>query len=235
MQDVIPVGVFEAIQEHLRERTAHAELGWEAGADEEDTLTGDFCGSLRTRGWIESTEDRVHWQWRVTYKKFRGRGHGASEKETGADGVFQVEVRPGDTSVIVPKGVLFQAKKYRGSGRSDLIDQVEEMERTAPGGSAVFEFGPNGYRGASGRDILETRELSPTKIPHPEERLGSYLADRFMPCEAGLRGMYYDAVRGNLIVPLEQGGVKLVNVSLGHRVAVQVTSGRSRRAGHKGV
>ena len=31
-----------------------------------------------------------------------------------------------------------------------------------------------------------------------------------MPCEAGLRGMYYDAVRGNLFVPLEQGGVKLV-------------------------
>ena len=113
-----------------------------------------------------SSQPRIvctRWQWRVTYKKFRGRGQGAPEKETGADGVFQVEVRPGETFVIVPKGVLFQAKKVRGSGRSALIDQVEEMERIAPGGSAVFQFGPNGYIGVSGRDILVTTELSPRK------------------------------------------------------------------------
>ena len=35
------------------------------------------------------------------------------------------------------------------------------MEEFAPGGSAVFEFGPKGYRGASGQDILAARELTP--------------------------------------------------------------------------
>jgi hypothetical protein len=116
--------------------------------------------------------------------------------------IFQIEVHL-PNAVVVPKVILFQAKKYEGSSRSDLIYQVEKMESTAPNGSAVFEFGPDGHKGALGRDILETRKLSPTKIPHPGHGLGSYLADRFMPCEAGLRGMYYDAVRRNLIVPMK--------------------------------
>lgn len=226
MQDVIPPGVFRDIQTHLREQTAHAEQGWEAGSDEEDTLTGDFCGSLRTSGWVESRENGTRWQWRVTYKKLRGRGRDAPEKMTGADGVFQVEVRPSDTPLFIPKGILFQAKKYQGSSRSDLITQVEEMERIAPGGSAVFEFGPDGYFGVSGRDVIVSQQIDPKRIPHPERPLGSYLADEFLPCEAGLRGMYYDAVRGNLSVPLERGGVKLVRVSLRHRIALQVTAKR---------
>ena len=73
MQDLIPHEVFRAIQEYLRERTAHAERGWHAGAEDEDTLTGDFGGSLRTSEWIESTQNGVLWQWRVNYKKIRGK------------------------------------------------------------------------------------------------------------------------------------------------------------------
>ena len=94
MQDVIPKGVFGAIQNHLRNRIAHAEQGWEAGEEEEDTLTGDLGGSLRTGGWIRSIQDDIPWHWRVTYKKFRGRGVNALESETGADGIFQIEVYP---------------------------------------------------------------------------------------------------------------------------------------------
>lgn len=222
MQDVIPKGVFREIQAHLRKRMIHAEKGWDAGADEEDTLTGDLGGSLRTDGWIESSKSDESWYWRIHYKKFRGRGDDAPEKETGADGIFQIEAHPGDDTLIVSKGVLFQAKKYRGSSRGDMIGQVNKMERIAPGGSAVFEYGPDGYHGASGRDILSKRDLHPHQIPHPEGALGDYLADRFLPCESGLRGMYYDAVRENLVVPLAQGGVKLLRVSLRHRISVDV-------------
>lgn len=228
MQDVIPQGVFREVQAHLREGAAHAEGGWEAGSDEEDTLTGDFGASVRTPGWVESRDDGARWQWRITYKKLRGRGRDAPEKVIGADGIFQIEVRPFGTSVVIPKGILFQAKKYQGSSRSDLIPQVEDMERVAPGASAVFEFGPNGYFGVSGREILVTRQLDPDRVPHPERRLGSYLADEFLPCEAGLRGMYYDPFRGNLFVPLAGGEVRVVQISVRHRIALQVVSERSR-------
>jgi len=222
LQDIIPAPLFRTIRVYLIDRTAHAEQGWNAGADEEDTLTGDFGGSLRTGGWTESPENGTLWRWRVTYKKFRGRGKDAIEKDTGADGIFQIDVYRAGETLIVSKGVLFQAKKYQGSSRSELIKQVRDMERTAPGGSAIFEFGPDGYRGASGRDILGARESDPDRIPHPEERLGNYLAYRFMPCKSGLRGMYYDAVREILVVPLEDGQVKVVKVSLRHRLSVEV-------------
>jgi len=219
---VIPESTFGAIQNYLRERTEHAEGGWDAGADEEDTLTGDFGASLRTRGWIISGDNRTRSAWRVTYTKFRGRGPRAPEKETGADGIFQIEVYPSDAPVLFSKGVLFQAKKYQGSSRGDLIEQVEKMEQIASGGTAVFEFGPQGYRGSSGREILAANELTATRIPHPERALGNYLADSFLPCESGLRGMYFDAERGNLVVPEGIAGVKLVRIRLKERIALQV-------------
>jgi hypothetical protein len=189
VQDVIPERVFRAIQKHLRERTALAERGWPAGEDDEDTLTGDFGGALRTGSWKQIQQNRVRWEWRVNYKKIGSK----AEKRIGADGIFQIEVQPSEgLSLVIYKSILFQAKKYKGGSRGSLIDQVELMEGIAPGGSAVFEFGPKGYRGAVGRVILEERGRNQRRIPQPEESLGVFLADRFLPCEAGLRNMYYD-------------------------------------------
>lgn len=219
MQDVIPEVVFAEIQGHLRERTTHAEQGWEAGSDEEDTLTGDLCGSLRTPGWVRVQSDGQSWEWRISYKKFRGRGRGAAEKQIGADGIVQVEVRPGLANEIVHKGLLFQAKKIAGSSRREMHRQVEGMESVAPGGSAVFEYGPRGYRAASGQEILRPETRDVIRIGRPN--LSDYLSDRFLPCTAGLRGMYYDAVRGNLIVP-GSDGPHTYKVSLRHRVLIEV-------------
>jgi hypothetical protein len=202
LQDIIPPDSFKELQTHLREGVLHAEAGWEAGSEDEDTLTGDFGGSLRTHGWIDFPQSIEPWQWRITYKKFRGRGGGAPEKVIGADGIVVVEVHLGNGGLMVSKGVLFQSKKAKGSSRGDMLDQVRRMEQTAPGGSAVFEFGPGGYRGASGRDILSAKEQQLTRIPHPEYQLGDYLAEQFLPCKSGLRGMYYDAVRENIVVPV---------------------------------
>jgi hypothetical protein len=218
VQDVIPERVFRAIQKHLRERTALAERGWPAGEDDEDTLTGDFGGALRTGGWKQVQQNRVRWEWRVNYKKIGSK----AEKRIGADGIFQIEVQPSDgSSLVFYKSILFQAKKYEGSSRGSLIDQVELMEEIAPGGSAVFEFGPEGYRGAVGRVILEERERNQRRIPHPDESLGSFLADRFLPCGAGLRNMYYDFKRKVIFVPSLEGGV-FKQVSLRHSVEVKV-------------
>lgn len=219
MIDIIPSELFRGIQAHVRDRTTHAEEGWAAGSDEEDTLTGDFGGSLRT-AWAEHDEKGTHWQWRITYKKFRGRGAGALEKETGADGIFQIEVYPDDDGLVVTKGIIFQAKKVKGSSRADLLDQVQKMERIAPYGSAVFEFGPDGYKGASGNEILILADQS-GHIPHAQESLAGYLADKFLPCRSGLRGMYYDAVRHRLVVPGAEGA-KIVELRLGHRIGLEV-------------
>src|SRR2546426_834811 len=89
-------------------RARTAVEGWEDGSEDEDTLTGDLGATLRTRRSTVTANGQT-WVWRVRYKKFRGRGHRALERATGADGIFQIEVTTGDQKHF--KGVLFQAKK----------------------------------------------------------------------------------------------------------------------------
>jgi hypothetical protein len=228
LRDVIPSSVFEAIQRHLRERTKHAEGGWEAGSDDEDTLTGDLGGSLRTAGWRKTRDVDDEWEWRVSYKKFRGHGQGALEKTIGADGIVQVEVRPAMAGEIVTKGVLFQAKKHKGSSRTKLKGQVADMEDCAPGGSAVFEYGPNGYRAESGASIAK-KSNQDAGIPHPDMPLAEYLADSFLPCESGIRGMYYDAVRGVLEVPTPRGEPRFFQTKIKHRITISARRSKQRR------
>jgi len=95
------------------------------------------------------------------------------------------------------------------------------MERAAPGGSAIFEFGPDGYRAAPGSVMIREINARPTRIPHPTEPIGTYLADQFFVCTSGLRGMYYDAVRQNLIVPVE-GAIRIIPASLRHRLRIDI-------------
>jgi hypothetical protein len=223
MEDVIPDEVLREIKVYLHKQIARAERGWHAGEEDEDTLTGDFGGSLRTDGWITTGANGGSWAWQISYKKFRGGGPNAPEKSLGADGVFQIEVRVNDTSILVFKAILFQAKKDRSSSRGNLLKQVRDMEQIAPGGSAVFEFGPNGYRAASGDEILIMSERNPQRIPHPNQPLDSFLADRFLPCESGLRGMFYDAERQNLIVPQKDGTIRIVNIRIPNVIELEVT------------
>ena len=219
MRDVLPDPVFEAVQGHLQSGAEHAQTGWEAASEDEDTVTGDFGCSLRT-GWKEINSAKGAWRWLVTYKKFRGRGRGAVEKTFCADGIVQVEAFSADGDLHT-KGVLFQAKKASASQGQDMRNQVRLMESLAPGGSAVFEFGPEGYRAESGtiviRDIGSIRER-PLERARP---IGRYLSDEFMTCQSGLRGMYFDAVRKVLLIPAHDT-IKAVPLFLRHRLRIDI-------------
>ncbi|MCW5982360.1 MAG: hypothetical protein KIT09_30015 [Bryobacteraceae bacterium] len=219
MLDVLPKPLFNAVERGLRERANLGHSGWESASEDEDTLTGDFCGGLRT-SWAEIGTDNGLWRWRISYKKFRGRGPRAFEKEAGADGIVQVETH-GPSGEITIKGVLFQAKKAGGSSRSDLAEQVRKMEELAPNGSVVFEFGRDGYRAAAGSIILTEIENDPRRIPRPSIQISEYLGGQFWPCKSGLRGMYFDAVRKILVVPAD-GAARAIPISLRHRVRLEV-------------
>src|SRR5689334_11979510 len=91
MRDLIPSLVFDSIRRHLRTAAENAVAGWEPNREEEDSLTGDLGRLLITPRMIEVIVDGQVWRWRVAYKKFRGRGDGAFEFESGADGIFQIE------------------------------------------------------------------------------------------------------------------------------------------------
>jgi hypothetical protein len=217
MKDILPEGVYNAIATHITRRAQQAPEGWESGSDEEDTLTGDLGATLRTPRARTVITNGEKWSWRMTYKKFRGRGDHADEKKMGADGILQIEVTRG--SEVRFKGLLFQAKKA-GRFNGNLDSQVKQMEELAPGGSALFEYGPKSYRAIAGRDYLA--HVSPGRgrarsIRARLQPLGGFLAQDFLSCTHGLRGMHFDAARGLLF---ERDGTAH-ELFLLHRITIQ--------------
>lgn len=223
MRNDMPQSVFASVQSHLRMGCLRGEKGWESGRQEEDTLTGDLCGSLRTDGWVELTdEDGGSWRFRVTYKKFRGRGKGAEEKIFGTDGIVEIQIENVDLGTKFGKGLLFQAKKYGDKDKSRLRLQAKKMEKVAAGGSAIFEYGPEKYNGVDSSQVLgNAGDFSRTK---PKSRLGDYLADRFLPCESGKRGMYYDAVARAIVYADDSGNIVRARATLLHRLRIEVVT-----------
>lgn len=218
MRQYLPKVIYTAIQSHLRNAAILAEGGWDAGNDEEDTLTGDLGATLRRTWSVPVSIDGHEWRWQVTYKKFRGRGPGAFEKYRGADGIFQIEIENIETSEFIRKGMLFQAKNQYNMRRAELTRQVSDMERLVPGGSAVIEYGPEIYRAFEGRRFLDIGDERPTIQPI---RLGDFLADSFLGCTIGTLGMYYDAKRRIIIVP--QGDrFRSYRIDIDNRIGIEV-------------
>lgn len=224
MRDAIPSSVFDPIQRHLMRIGNHAQSGWEAGSEEEDTLTGHLGAQLQ-RDWSRAVViDGQRWRWRVRYKKFRGRGYKAFEKESGADGIIQVEVSQGSKEEAIYKGLLFQAKKNSLRRDTKLIEQVGNMERIAPRASVIFVYRSDAYHAVDGDDYLK-ESMGQSTANRVGRQLGSYLGKEFLPCESGLRGMYYDGVRSKLLVPTPEGGIRVMDVRVKHRIAIEVEEG----------
>jgi hypothetical protein len=221
MRELIPPPVFESIQHHLRTVGESAVSGWESNKDEEDSLTGDLGRSLSTgRNIVISVNGQV-WRWCVRYKKFRGRGPGAFETTSGADGIIQVEATLRDETLF--KGVLFQGKKGERLRNAELTKQVEAIEKTAPGGSAVVLYNPTGYVAIKGTEYLHPEEVLVGPMIKRMRPLASFF-DEFLECKSGLRGMYYEAVRERLVLPTIDGQIKAVQLEVRHRIKIEIAS-----------
>lgn len=221
MRELVPPRVFDSIQEHLRTAGESSVSGWEDNKEEEDSLTGDLGHHISTRRHILVNVNGQMWRWRVCYKKFRGRGPGAYETKSGADGIIQVEATVRDETYF--KGVLFQAKKGENFRTTELIEQVETIEKTAPGGSAIILFRPTSYVAIKGTEFLHTGEGLVGPVIKRMLPLGSFF-DEFLECKNGLRGMYYEATRGRLVLPAIDGQIKAVELDVRHRIKIEIAS-----------
>jgi len=221
MRDLLPPPVFESIHNRLRDVGNSAASGWKSNKEEEDSLTGDLGRQLCIGAQGPIYVNGRPWQWSIQYKKFRGRGHGALESTIGADGIIQIEAKVRGIDHF--KGVLFQAKKENRLRNSELREQVEKIEKAAPGGSAVILYSPTGYQAIKGSAYLNSEEglVGPTrKRMHP---LASFFDD-FLECRNGLRGMYYEAVRERLLLPTTDGQIKSVQLEVHHRMQIQIVN-----------
>lgn len=223
MRNELPRKIFKALQDHLRKGCKRGEQGWESGSAEEDTLTGDLGSSLRRPWHNMSDEGGRRWRFRVTYKKFRGRGKGADERVFGADGIVEVQIEDRQNGSKHGKGVLFQAKKKGDKRARKLLEQATKMERIAQKGAAIFEYGPDEYIGFDASTIID-QDLANSE-GNTRARLGDYLADRFLPCDVGKRGMFFDAVGRAIVYTDKNGDLIRVRATLRHRLRIEVESG----------
>jgi hypothetical protein len=103
--------VLQAIREHVEASVEHAEAGYSSAQEEEDTITGELGGALRTRGvqTVNVTDDQIPgtWRWNINYSKFRSKSGEATESIVGADGILEIRVASPEQEQ--QKTALFQA------------------------------------------------------------------------------------------------------------------------------
>lgn len=206
MRDIIPDEVFDQIAAYIRHRMPHAEEGWKAGSSEEDTITGDLGSALRTPHARSIIAGGLNYRWGISYKKFLSKSKRSVEKRLGADGIFQIEYEDLETGAMTTKGLLFQSKNQWKGRNKKLLGQAAHMEEFLPGGGAVFDYGPKGYKACDATQAIKAGGHR-DRIPQRELlSLSDYLVERFMECRSGARGAYYDANRSVLVVPDHNNG-----------------------------
>jgi hypothetical protein len=183
--------VVDAIRDRFVAGVTLAEEDYEFSSGDEDSVTGALGQSVRQRPVAFQSGDGSPWIWSTSYYKLRGRGPGAPEKHTGADGIFQIHVQSESGQVIRMKGLPFQSKKnWRGTNKK-LADQAEGLLSSC-GDGIVIDFTKSGYYAAHVEAVAYARGSRPkvaqgSKLPS----LAKTLSD-FVECTIGKRGLYYD-------------------------------------------
>jgi hypothetical protein len=222
MRDIIPDEVFDQIANHIRNRMIHAEEGYSSGSSEEDTITGDLGSALRTRHPHSITTGGITYRWSISYKKFLSKSKRSVEKPLGADGIFQIEYEDLVTGEMVTKGLLFQSKNQWIGSNQKLLNQAKDMEKFAPKGGAIFDYGPRGYKACDATQAI-TAGGKRDSVPTAEMiSLSDYLVNRFMECISGIRGLYYDATRNVLLTPGLKNGFDEHRFFIDTRLRIEV-------------
>jgi hypothetical protein len=192
MAKLIPDLVLPEVQSHISRMCGKGERGWRSGRADEDTLTGDFCGNLRSdwSSWQEAGKDSLRWQ--VDYLKIGGRGKGAPESRLGADGIFQIELFDIASQSTKYKGFLFQAKKDDNYDSGSLLTQATKMKAVTTDGAVIFRYGPKGYRAIVAEAVIEAEGRLSEVDDENQVPLCEFLAHEFAACSFGVQGLHFE-------------------------------------------
>jgi hypothetical protein len=222
MRDALPVPVYESIAKYLRAAGQRAAKSWPVNRAHEDSLTGAVFHEFATYRTRQAYADGHKWHWRVQPYKFGSGGVDSEEKRSGADGIIEIEVKHLETGEIQSKALLVQAKKEWSGTDSTLLDQVQRMENIVEGSCAAFDYSSTGYSAVTGRGVIEASG-NRRRVPNSEiESIGEFLADRFLACTVGVRGLYYEPRRHLLHLPTGFGRPEAVRFPIRERLRVEV-------------
>ncbi len=168
-----------------------AEEGYEFSAGDEDAVTGALGQSVLQRPVVFQSDDGSQWAWFIRYYKLRGRGKGAPEKHTGADGIFQIHVQSESGAVIRMKGLPFQSKKNWRGTNTKLAEQASDLLSSC-GDGIVIDFTPSGYYAAHVESVAYAKgKRSDVAKGKRLPKLAITLSE-FVECRLGKDGLYYD-------------------------------------------
>ncbi|HEX8583263.1 MAG TPA: hypothetical protein VF680_02485 [Allosphingosinicella sp.] len=214
----IPDAVQVDIARQVRRAVADTLIEFESAEEDEDAFTGHLGARLTTRHReviVDDQEVSGTWNWSLQYRKFRGRGPGATEKQLGADGIFELTLeRKGGAET---KSLLFQSKMGSSGGR-DLVEQCAKLS-TWREASVVLSYEPHAIRAITIDEALRTRgalqQASSTEF-------GDYIGRLFIACHVGDNDLYYDARKRELAWRTVSGEVVAARFSVAHRFKVRV-------------
>jgi len=225
---VIPLEVKDAIYARLSEALNAAADAYDSASDDEDTLTGDVCGGLRTpprRIFVAQSVAEIpgEWTWSITYRRLRGRGPGAPERLIGADGVFELTLDYGGHSET--KSLLFQAK-IEEKAEGSLLEQALRLS-TWREAAFVLVYARNGVFAVVLDDVVAShgRLAGVRRVP-----LGDFLGREYLACLIGDVDLHWDRKRQILIWRAMNGEVVAVPFSAKHLVKIAI---RAPERGHR--
>ena len=202
LRNFVPESLIRRIKEHISESIAKSVRLFHLNEADEDSLTGALGQALSTSEQIVVVENGIRYTCSIESYKIGGKGIGAPESRTGADGIFQVCVLCGNQPIF-RKGLPFQAKKISRYYEREAIPQAEMMLNTS-GTGIVVRFGPKGYDAADARNLKKDSSNVPPAFPGFAP-LNNVLGDKFLRCFIGKIGLAFDRKVSDPNVPKRKG------------------------------
>jgi hypothetical protein len=190
MDLLLPDGLKVLIRDRYLAGVSDAQSKYPFSAADEDSLTGALGNTISMPHAVVFGDGQRQYSYQVSYRKIRGRGPGAPEKQLGADGIFQIEVT--DERGRQTKGLPFQCKKGWRSTDSNLLKQARRMLETA-GDGIVIDYRPDRFSACRAEDVVQNHANRKLIDRAGKARpLGQILGDEFLDCRIGRPGLFYD-------------------------------------------
>jgi hypothetical protein len=219
-QIFIPRQVKEAIKNHLNESIARGIKGYESAFEDEDVLTGHLFGLMKIEEQtvvIDDVEIGGTWKWSIDYKKFGGRGKGATESIIGADGIFELSLYRNNEET--KKSMLFQSK-LDWKGKDEKLYLQSSKLLTWLGAVTIINYTQDQIETYAVDTVLVNQGQKPTEMKPLNELLG----DDFINCFIGDSDLSYDAFAKKLIWLNNHNEVVALKFNLNRRLKIKVVA-----------
>ncbi len=205
---------------HLDSSIARGLRGYESAFEDEDVLTGYLFGQMKIEEQnviVDNVEIGGTWKWSIDYKKFGGRGKGATESIIGADGIFELSLYKDNEEI--KKSLLFQSKLDWRNKDEKLYVQSSKLV-TWLGAVVIINYTQEQIETYSINGVLANQGRKPTEM----KPLNTLLGEDFINCLIGDTDLKYDAFAKKLIWLDKNNDIVATKFNINRRLKIKVVA-----------